>query len=71
MQLDAGYQYEQGAFKSWASVYAGLIQDYILVKYVETKNPKNQKEELKAYTRNVDATIAGAEAGVAYQLTDQ
>ena len=70
-QLDAGYQYEQGAFKSWASVYAGLIQDYILVKYVETKNPKNQKEELKAYTRNVDATIAGAEAGVAYQLTDQ
>ena len=71
VQLDAGYQYEQGAFKSWASVYAGLIQDYILVKYVETKNPKNQKEELKAYTRNVDATIAGAEAGVAYQLTDQ
>ena len=70
-QFDAGYQYEQGAFKSWASVYAGLIQDYILVKYVETKNPKNQKEELKAYTRNVDATIAGAEAGVAYQLTDQ
>jgi len=71
VQFDAGYQYEQGAFKSWASVYAGLIQDYILVKYVETKNPKNQKEELKAYTRNVDATIAGAEAGVAYQLTDQ
>lgn len=70
-QFDAGYQYDQGAFKSWASVYAGLIQDYILVKYVETKNPKNQKEELKAYTRNVDATIAGAEAGLAYQLTDQ
>lgn len=70
-QLDAGYQYEQGAFKSWASVYAGLIQDYILVKYVETKNPKNQKEELEAYTRNVDATIAGVEAGVAYQFTDQ
>jgi hypothetical protein len=21
-QFDAGYQYEQGAFKSWASVYA-------------------------------------------------
>ena len=71
VQFDAGYQYEQGAFKSWASVYAGLIQDYILVKYVETKNPKTEKEELKAYTRNVDATIAGAEAGVAYQLTDQ
>ena len=32
-QFDAGYQYEQGAFKSWASVYAGLIQDYILVAY--------------------------------------
>ena len=35
-QFDAGYQYEQGAFKSWASVYAGLIQDYILVAYTPT-----------------------------------
>ena len=66
-QFDAGYQYEQGAFKSWASVYAGLIQNYILVAYT----PTGSMGQLQAKSRNVDATIAGAEAGVAYQLTDQ
>lgn len=66
-QFDAGYQYEQGAFKSWASVYAGLIQDYILVAYT----PTGSMGRLEAKSRNVDATIVGAEAGVAYQLTDQ
>ena len=66
-QFDAGYQYEQGAFKSWASVYAGLIQDYILVAYT----PTGSMGKLEAKSRNVDATIAGAEAGAAYQLTDQ
>lgn len=66
-QFDAGYQYEQGAFKSWASVYAGLIQDYILVSYT----PTGSKGKLEAKSRNVDATIAGAEAGISYQLTDQ
>jgi iron complex outermembrane receptor protein len=68
-QFDAGYQYEQGAFKSWASVYVGLIQDYILVKYVPVTSMGKTKYE--AQSRNIDATIAGAEAGVAYQLTDQ
>ena len=66
-QFDAGYQYEQGAFKSWASVYAGLIQDYILVAYT----PTGSMGRLEAKSRNVDATIAGAEAGLAYQFTDQ
>ncbi|MGF2880522.1 TonB-dependent copper receptor [Acinetobacter johnsonii] len=66
-QFDAGYQYEQGAFKSWASVYAGLIQDYILVAYT----PTGSMGRLEAKSRNVDASIAGAEAGLAYQLTDQ
>ena len=66
-QFDAGYQYEQGAFKSWASVYAGLIQDYILVAYT----PTGSMGKLEAKSSNVDATIAGAEAGIGYQLTDQ
>lgn len=66
-QFDAGYQYEQGAFKSWASVYAGLIQDYILVAYT----PTGSMGKLEAKSRNVDATIAGVEAGIGYQLTDQ
>jgi iron complex outermembrane receptor protein len=66
-QFDAGYQYEKGAFKSWASVYAGQIQDYILVSYT----PTGSKGKLEAKSRNVNATIAGAEAGIGYQLTDQ
>lgn len=66
-QFDAGYQYEQGAFKLWASVYAGLIQDYILVAYT----PTGSMGKLEAKSRNVDATIAGAEAGISYQLMDQ
>ncbi|MHA3893114.1 TonB-dependent copper receptor [Acinetobacter sp. GXMZU3951] len=66
-QLDIGYQYEHGAFKSWASAYAGQIQDYILVAYT----PTGMMGKLEAKSRNVDATIAGAEAGVGYQLTDQ
>lgn len=61
LQLDLGYQHEHGAFSSWASAYAGLVQDFILTKY----NANN-----KAETRNVDATIAGAEVGIGYQFTD-
>lgn len=61
LQLDFGYQHEHGAFSSWASAYAGLVQDFILTKY----NANN-----KAETRNVDATIAGAEVGIGYQFTD-
>ena len=65
-QFDAGYQYEHGAFKSWASVYAGVIQDYILIAYT----PTGSMGKLEAKSRNVDAAIAGAEAGVGYQFTD-
>ena len=61
LQLDLGYQHEHGAFSSWASAYAGFVQDFILTKY----NANN-----KAETRNVDATIAGAEVGIGYQFTD-
>ncbi|TCM62764.1 iron complex outermembrane receptor protein [Acinetobacter calcoaceticus] len=60
-QLDLGTQFEHGAFSAWASAYAGLINDFILMTYVD-KNAKS---------RNVDATIAGAEAGLGYQFTDQ
>lgn len=61
LQLDLGYQHEHGAFSSWASAYAGLINDYILTKYTSMTD---------AHTRNVDATIAGAEVGMGYQFTD-
>src|SRR5574344_1574605 len=61
LQLDIGYQHEHGNFSSWASAYAGVINDYILTTYTSMTD---------AHTRNVDATIAGAEVGMGYQFTD-
>ncbi|WP_407303039.1 TonB-dependent copper receptor [Acinetobacter sp.] len=66
LQLDIGYQHEHGNFSSWASVYAGVINDYILTTYLPTGN----MGMLEAHSRNVDATIAGAEVGIGYQFTD-
>lgn len=62
-QLDLGLQAEHGAWSTWASVYAGLIKDFILLEY-------NTPDKRKPLARNVDATIAGAEVGVGYQFND-
>ncbi|AOA59508.1 TonB-dependent receptor domain-containing protein [Acinetobacter larvae] len=59
-QLDMGLQYDRGAFNAWASAYAGQVNDFILMRYVDGK----------AKSRNIDANIAGAEAGVGYQFND-
>lgn len=64
LQLDMGYQHEHGAISSWVSAYAGLINDYILTSYT------GMSGMLSANSRNVDATIAGAKAGIGYQFTD-
>ena len=64
LQLDIGYQHHHGALNSWASAYVGVIHDYVLMTY------KGMHGMLNAHARNVDATIAGAEAGVGYQFTD-
>ncbi|MFV5312212.1 TonB-dependent copper receptor [Acinetobacter schindleri] len=66
LQLDVGYQHSHGKFNSWASAYAGLINDYVITTY----KPTGMMGMLEAHSRNVDATIAGAEAGIGYQLTD-
>src|SRR5690606_12852818 len=66
LQLDMGYQHAHGNFSSWASAYAGLINDYVLTTY----KPTGMMNMLEAHSRNIDATIAGAEAGVDYQYTD-
>ncbi|WP_151764821.1 TonB-dependent copper receptor [Acinetobacter soli] len=65
-QLDLGFEFEQGALMSWASAYVGLIDDFILVTY--QSNPNGSVSILPA--RSIDATIAGAEAGIGYHLTD-
>lgn len=67
LQLDFGYQHEHGHFNSWASAYAGLINDYVLTTY----KPTGMMGMLEAHTRNVDAIIAGAEAVIGYQFTDR
>lgn len=66
LQLDVGYQHSHGKSNSWASAYAGLINDYVITTY----KPTGMMGMLEAHSRNVDATIAGAEAGIGYQLTD-
>ncbi len=68
LQLDLGYQHEHGAFSSWASAYVGMINDFILMSYDPTVMVPMMKNA--ADSRNVDATIAGAEVGMGYQFTD-
>lgn len=68
LQLDLGYQHQHGALNSWVSAYAGLINDFILMTYDPAKMPSMMVNA--ADSRNVDATIAGAEAGMGYQFTD-
>ncbi|WP_419225020.1 TonB-dependent copper receptor [Acinetobacter sp. A2] len=68
LQLDLGYQHEHGAFSSWASAYVGMINDFILMSYDPTVMVPMMKNA--ADSRNVDATIAGAEVGIGYQFTD-
>ena len=74
LQLDMGYQHEHGALSSWVSAYAGLISDYILMSYHDHSGSMpgmaHGGAEKTAGAKNVDATIAGAEAGIGYQFTD-
>jgi iron complex outermembrane recepter protein len=81
LQLDLGYQHHHGAFNSWVSAYAGVIQDFILMTYPETganmgmhhghgHSMSMSHKANSVDSRNVDAVIAGAEAGVGYQFTD-
>ena len=71
LQLDVGYQHEHGAWRSWMSAYAGLVNDYILIHYqAAPSSGMGHGTSLNAHAKNVDATIAGAEAGIAYQFND-
>ena len=70
LQLDMGYQHSHGNFSSWASAYAGLINNYILMSYHDHSGMSGMNHGKTAGAKNVDATIAGAEAGIGYQFTD-
>ena len=67
LQLDMGYQHQHGVLSSWVSAYAGLVNDYILTSYTLGTG---MMKGMEAHSRNVDAAIAGAEAGIGYQFTD-
>lgn len=70
LQLDLGYQHAHGNFSSWASAYAGLIDDYILMSYHMHSSMPGMNHGKTAGAKNIDATIAGAEAGLGYQFSD-
>ena len=74
LQLDMGYQHERGAFSSWVSAYAGLVNDFILLSYhhhpTTGMGGHSHGSSFSAGAKNVDAVIAGAEAGIGYQFTD-
>lgn len=71
LQLDLGYQHQHGALKSWASAYAGLVNDYILMSYHNhATGGHGHGSSFSASAKNIDATIAGAEAGIGYDFTD-
>lgn len=67
IQLDLGTQIKHGAWNAWTSAYVGLINDYILMTYDPSKPAGMMNPTIST---NVDATIAGAEAGLGYQFTD-
>ncbi|PNH13069.1 TonB-dependent copper receptor [Acinetobacter baumannii] len=75
LQLDLGFQQQHGALNTWASAYAGLVDDYILMSYHHHPSMgmdgHDMSHDITAGAKNVDATIAGAEAGIGYQFTDR
>ena len=74
LQLDMGYQQEHGALNTWVSAYAGLVNDFILLSYHNHPTTEmgghSHGSSFSAGAKNVDAVIAGAEAGIGYQFTD-
>ena len=74
LQLDMGYQYEHGALSLWTSAYTGLVNDFILLSYhnhpTTGMGGHSHGSSFSAGAKNVDAMIAGAEAGIGYQFTD-
>ncbi|AWH26397.1 TonB-dependent copper receptor [Stenotrophomonas sp. YAU14D1_LEIMI4_1] len=65
-QLDVGLQYNGPRVQAWVSAYAGQIQDYILFTYRSGGMMGSSSQ-----ADNIDARIAGAEAGLKLQLDQQ
>ncbi|MEG1680431.1 MAG: TonB-dependent copper receptor, partial [Stenotrophomonas sp.] len=63
-QLDLGLQFRSEKLDTWVSAYAGRLQDYILFQYRSGGMMGSSTQ-----ARNVDARIAGAEAGLEWRPT--
>jgi len=61
-QLDLGLQFRSEKLDAWVSAYAGRLQDYILFQYRSGGMMGSSTQ-----ARNVDAGIAGAEAGLEWR----
>lgn len=64
-QLDAGFQYRGTTLDAWVSAYAGRIDDYLLFTYT-----RGGMMGSGSRADNVDARIAGAEAGVEWRVAE-
>ena len=62
-QLDIGLQYRDSKLKAWVSGYAGAVSDFILMHYGSGMGTGKAS--------NVDARIAGAEAGLVYSVAER
>jgi iron complex outermembrane receptor protein len=62
-QLDIGLQYRDERVNAWVSAYAGRLQDYILFTYRDGGMMGSTTQ-----ATNIDARIAGAEAGAEFAL---
>ncbi|WMJ70315.1 TonB-dependent copper receptor [Stenotrophomonas sp. 24(2023)] len=65
-QLDVGLQYKGPRLQAWVSAYAGQLRDYILFTYHAGGMMGSSSQ-----AGNIDARIAGAEAGAQWQLSRQ
>lgn len=61
-QLDVGLQYHDSRIKAWVSGYVGVVNDFILIRYPSTPMGSGS-------AANVQAHIAGGEAGLTYAFT--
>ncbi|WP_410750610.1 TonB-dependent copper receptor [Citrobacter sp. U14242] len=62
-QIDIGAQYNGERINTWVSAYIGRVNDFILFRY----DPDNASI---SQVDNVNATIMGGEAGIAYKWSD-
>lgn len=61
-QLDIGMQYHDPKLRAWISAYLGVVDDFILLHY-------GQGMMASSYASNVNARIAGGEAGMSYAFS--